>query len=480
VSYLRYTPDVAPPPPELAAPPPSRAARWIVGTCAYLIVLILWTWWMTLPPKLEPPLAIIPLPDGSELRVVYAVRGASFTMRDNDTYGGRIWAPSSRNRNSNTITGPPSTTWLVVTRFIPYSNEFCHPALDGFSIIQGSPPHTYSGSDLHKGQNSWLPTQVFNFPVIPGRAPTWDVAITHGPVVLKATIPNPFYSPVLHELSPRPLPQKVTVGDASITLEKVVIGVNKYASPAFGWNPSIQPSETAMPVFKVLYWDLREDAFAFTHSFLDATGLETEWVATMSPALPFSEPAWGVRVRAVQHTASRTSPEKLFPIGDATVPAPGEMVALPVPPALKAVGITDLVLVGTGSYAITSKSLASLSPVASTVPTLTLAHPGGYGREGVNLPSLFVLSNHPQHSPTEDAIFLLREGEKTATCSINRTSSSGNFYFRRIDFNTVDRSPLTPGAKVTLQFLKPKVIEATFYFPPPAAPVQPAAAGGAR
>jgi hypothetical protein len=476
VSYLRYTPDVSPPPAELATPPRSRAVRWVIGTGIYLILLILWTWWMTLPPPIEPPLAIIPLPDGSELRLVHAVRGESFTMRDNDTYGGRISRAAGLGRSSSSMTAPAGTTWLVWTRFFPGAEAFSDPALEGVSIVEGTPPHPHRGREQFGGQRNWLRTQVYLLPAVPARAPTWDLEIIFGGTVVKATIPNPLPAPVVHELSPRPLPQKVTAGDASLTLEKVVLGEGKtnfYTNSSVGSKMTTQSVETATPVFKILYWDLREDAFSFTHSFFDATGHETNWNTTSSEFLPpFSEPAWGLRVRAVQHSASKNTPEKLTAIGDATVPGPGEMVVLPVPPALNAVGITDVLLVGKGTYVLNAKFLTSATPGATPVSPVTVAHPGGFAHEGVNVPSLFVLSTHPQRSPTEDAVFLLREGEKTATCSINSTSSGSQFYFRRIDFNTGDRTGLIPGAKVTLQFLKPKVIEAIFQFPPPPPPAK--------
>ena len=80
VSYVPYTPDVCPP---IDAPPPSRSRRtffWVAGTILYLFLIGAWVWWMKLPPKIQPPLAMIPLKDGTELRLVNVTEGATYRV----------------------------------------------------------------------------------------------------------------------------------------------------------------------------------------------------------------------------------------------------------------------------------------------------------------------------------------------------------------------------------------------------------------
>jgi hypothetical protein len=222
---------------------------------------------------------------------------------------------------------------------------------------------------------------------------------------------------------------------------------------------------------------LKENAFDVRYFLFDAGGNITPWTfaSAGAPALPFSEPAWGLNVRAVQHTPTFSSEEKARELGEYTVPAPGGMVAVPVPVELAKFGITDLVLAGTGNYSMLSRKLTynGSDPSAPVSASIKLANPNAYGAETVRGPSLLIFSNSPQDRSTSDAIFFGRVGEKSFSCLVNSTSSGGSFYFRKLTFNTGTPASLLPGTKVTVFSLRPREFQATFHFPPPPAPARP-------
>ena len=69
MSYVPYDPNVWPAEPvdDSKSQRAARVAKWAWGSGLYLIAIAAWVIWMKMPPKLQPPFALIPLADGTEL-----------------------------------------------------------------------------------------------------------------------------------------------------------------------------------------------------------------------------------------------------------------------------------------------------------------------------------------------------------------------------------------------------------------------------
>ena len=473
VSYLHYTPDVRPPPADPTFRPPSHAGRWAIGTALYLVIVALWTWWMTIPPTLEPPLAIIPLPDGTELRLVHVARGAELRLDRQETFEGRIYPSDERYRGPTVLNATPNSKWLVFTHFDPKAERCSNPQIEGLWVVEENPRFNHRVFTHPNSQNLGNTFQPLFAEVAPLRAATWRMQVNYRGDMIQASIPNPFPASAVTEFAPKPLPQKVTLEDGTVELTGL--------KPGKGSKGSVSGLPSAMPQIKITMGDLRESAFNVSYELFDAAGNVTDM-----GVLPFGEPAWGLRVRAVQRQASALTAWQRVVLAEVPVPGPGEMAALKVPPYLTTEGVTDIFLVGPGNYNFRAKTVTSTA-VGGKPRTLPFNNHLHFFSQSVNGVCVLLLcepssadgDNVRQGSfPVKvqragEAIFHLSYGEKSLTLNSSGSSTSSgsgvgsNFAVLTRHFSLPKNPEATPETKLRVEYVDPKILEATFYFPTP-------------
>src|SRR5687767_14539037 len=101
---------------------------------------------MKLPPKIQPPVATIPLQDGTELRLVDVREGAEHRVYSSDTFKGRVRVnqASYHNRDTNSRSGPGA--WLVYSQFDPRTERFWSPQITSFEVAEPGTSTFYRGS----------------------------------------------------------------------------------------------------------------------------------------------------------------------------------------------------------------------------------------------------------------------------------------------------------------------------------------------
>src|SRR5687768_12793304 len=89
VGYITYTSDDVPPPTAEIARIRRRQA-WLVGLMIYVFFCGVFIWWLQRPPPIKPPLAIVPLPDEKELRLLGGAESREIQLRHSEDFGGRL------------------------------------------------------------------------------------------------------------------------------------------------------------------------------------------------------------------------------------------------------------------------------------------------------------------------------------------------------------------------------------------------------
>jgi hypothetical protein len=435
---------------------------------------------MTQPPKLTAPLATIPLPDGTELRLVHVARGDTFTFDDDATFSGRVYPESNWYRSyslgEHDFHASAQSIWMVFTQFDPRSKDLTFPNFQGFWIVEEKGRFTHRLNTVGWQTNACLSVCA---EVFPRRDAQWRVQINYHGAMIQGTIPNPFPVIPKQEFAPKGLPLKATIDGA--TFEFTGLKPAPRSTEKIAFSPDFTGLPGAAPVVKITMGDLHEGSFTITHELFDATGN-----VTTGGVLPFGEPAWGIKIRAVQRDDSRSNPATPVVLGEVAIPGPEEIQALPIPPFLAALGVTDILFVGPGRYTFSPYKVRTVG-ANGKVRVLKIANDlRGTSRTitgtGILLLSTLMSTGAPGvggksfaegNQRITQAIFRLRDGANVIPASsLGSSTSSGPG--RGNSFGVFDREfrlpkmlQSTPDAKVRVEYFSPKVLEATFYFPPP-------------
>ncbi len=463
VSYVPYDPEVWP----SATTEPnrhSRVAKWIWGVVLYLLAIVAWVAWMKMPPAIRSPLALIPLADGTELRLVHATIGPYSGVSYNSTFGNRI-----RIREGATAWGMRDTGasggWIVLTQFSPRNETFTDPAIDDLEIVEPGAP--YSLVPAQK-QSNGAPYSVILFHTVPRRTPTLTLRFTFRGAQQQATFANPFYAPgnpqfvpspgAIVQAGPAPLPQQLEAGGFVARFEKVFFRTT-FNSAKF----SPMPMETAQASLKVTSPHTASTDFQVSEEWFDPTGNRVK-----DGVLPWSEPVWGLRVKVWEGTTFPIPAKRKVNIGNINVPVPGQIVALQVPQEMKNYGVTDILAVGAGDYSRVGRKLTGRAVTGGAV--VSSVNLNGFMPFGGFTPLTWEIRilSVSRKDPDERARVRVLAGDEI--CQANSTGSSSSNDARMEHLGSI-RSPksgqIQAGQPVSVEVFQPMTYTFEFQIPRP-------------
>jgi hypothetical protein len=455
VSYVPYTPDVCPP---LDAPPPSNARRivlWIAGTILYLFLIAAWVWWMKLPPKIQPPLATIPLKDGTELRLVNVWEGADYRAHSSDTFNDRIRVNDLGYYNAGgTNSRSGRGVWLVYSQFQPKRERFSTPRIQSFEITESGTSAVYQGL-TDPSPDLTLVHDTLLFPVIPRRIPSLQVKIklSGSEETIETTIPNPVYRPDAPTWKGESLPVTRVVEGATVAVEKITFGISTMSV-----NGQTTKSPSAFPSIKVTEPGAPKDSFRTAYEWSDATGNAID-----RGMLPSSESVWKLKVTFTESSSYPFPPEQIHSLGKIAVPGPGQVVALTVPKKLQDLGITDALVMGPGTYQRNGKTI-QLAATGGQMPKV-VATTTGFSPSSIGTLASWEIHFHSRTSggvrgkgPT------LRVRHETGFIESNSHGSSSNGYAWTETWSgyRTKSGPVPAGDAIEIDMVVPKTRTAEF------------------
>ena len=461
VSYIPYDPDVWPTS-TTDDSRHSRVAKWVWGVVLYLLAVVAWVAWMKMPPKIEAPLALIPLPDGTELRLVHSITGPYSGIGYNATFGNRIrireGASSWGMRDAGTNGG-----WMVLTQFSPNTETFAEPAIENLQIIETGAPYFLVPAQT---QSTGAPYSVILFHAVPRRSPSLTLGFTFRGARQQATIANPFYvsgnpqftpsKGATVQAAPAPLPQQLAAGGFIARVEKVTFRGKLSAG-------AVQ-SEAADPVVIVTSPHAKSSDFQMSREWHDPSGnIVTDGV------LPWSEPVWGLRVKVTEGPTFPLPPERRFAIGSINAPAPGQILPLKIPREMKNEGVTDIIVIGSGDYSTVGRVVTGrAAPGGPAVSTYTMnGIPQNFGGTSPTNWEIRIFSVGRKDPEARTRIRVL-SGEEI--CQANSTGSSAINDSRQEHltlFRSSKSGPIPVGTPLNIEVVRPLTYTFEFQIPRP-------------
>jgi hypothetical protein len=463
VSYVPYDPDVWPTA-TTEDTRHSRIGKWVWGIVLYLLAIVAWVAWMKMPPKIEAPLALIPLPDGTELRLVHSTTGPYSGVAYNSTFGNRI-----RLREGATSWGMRETGtnggWIVLTQFNPRGETFSAPEIENLEITEPGSPYSLVPAQT---QSNGAPYSVVLFHAVPRRTPTLTVNFKYSGAAQQATFANPFYLPgspafvpskgAVAQAGPAPLPQQLEAGGFVARVDKVFFR----ATPLPTKSGSVQ-AETALSRLKVTFPHSDSTDFQVSEEWFDPTGNIVK-----NGVLPWSEPVWGLRVKVWEGTTFPIPAERRVKIGNINVPAPGQIVALKVPQEMKSYGVTDILALGAGAYSRTGRVLTGRAATGGAL--VSSVNLNGFAPVGGFTPSTWEIRIFSTSRKDPDGRGRVRVLTGDQICQVNSTGSISSNDIR-MDYLGSIASPKTGslqvGQQVSVEVFQPKTYTLEFQIPRP-------------
>jgi hypothetical protein len=193
--------------------------------------------------------------------------------------------------------------------------------------------------------------------------------------------------------------------------------------------------------------------------------------------LPWSEEIWGWRLRARETPSFPVSPDRLVTLGKVIAPGPGQVTKLPVPPEMKADGVTDILVVGTGSYSWAGNRLMAGSGGAggSQVSVVKTTGARQYGSISESAWGLYLLSGSSVGRIPNDPRMQLRVRRGDVVCTHGSSGSSSSHAFRQqhySHFRLFKGGLVAAGEEVTVEGFQPKVHTFEFLIPRPDFPAK--------
>jgi hypothetical protein len=441
-----------------------RARPWLIGLAVYLVCLPLFIWWLKKPPRIQPPLATIPLPDGTELRWVGHRQGPSIYFHGYHTFENRVRLDDhigyygGWHLNGKT----PETAWLAFSRFHPQAQRFSAPDKWIIEVVEDGSPFTLQPEPRdHSGPSEW-PYEVYQFPVIPRSTPKIRLRALRDVktnMMAEVVIPNPFYTTERSQLTASPMPQRKEVGGFVVDLERVTLGKSSRTIRGVTTERPI-----AQPVIRVSHPNARSGTFHYETEWFDGTGNSTE-----SGMLPVSEPVWGLRVRVTEGGGFPFPADRITSLGTVTVPGMGQALQLKVPPELLKDNVTEVLLIGPGSYTWSDKQLLDVgTPNGVPKPLLQLRHKVAFHHQfTLNGWNLCVMSSQRSGPPGEPPTFRMRNGTEVFELRQYMTSNFGYTSMRSFDLEGTGQKAINAGTSVQVEMTYLKTYVAKFFIQRP-------------
>lgn len=464
MSYLPYSPDVSPPAEAVPESPWRRRRPWLLALGIYLLGLPVFVWWVQLPPRLQPPLATIPWPDGTELRWVGSRQGPRVYFSGYYTFENRVRLDDhigyygGWHVNGTT----PTAAWLVFARFHPHERQrFSAPTDWLIEVVEDGSSFTFQPEPREQSGSSEMPYEVLQYPVIPRGTPNLRLRASRGGKSVEGVIKNPFYTAQRPQFVSAPMPQRKEVDGFVIDLERVTLG--KLTRTSRGVTTE---RPTAQPVVRVTHRTAPAGTYSHDTEWFDGTGNVTE-----RGLLPMSEPVWGLRVRVEEDGRFPFPADRMISLGKGNVPAAGQATQLTVPSVLAKQNVSDVLLLGPGSYHWTGGQLLSYGTAgqASTV-LLQLRHQIPMNHQfSASAWCVCVISSRERGAPQleEQASFRVRSGESIFDLRKNMTSNFGYGSMRHFSMEGGSATPIGAGTSVEVELTFRKKFAAEFFIPRP-------------
>jgi hypothetical protein len=468
VSYVTYSPDAGAPPAELTAGS-RRRVTWGLGMLLYIALCAVVLWWLKLPPPIKPPLASIPLPDGTELRLIGARVSREIRLSHSDDFEGRLHVDDYYRRgygNTSWGSGAGVTNaekpWLVFSRFDPRTKRFSLPMMERLDVIEAGTGIEFPAK-ISYGDAEY-PVGIASFGAIPRRTAELTVRIAYPGNTVTAKIPNPFASTAPPFVA-KPLPQRVETDGFVFELQRVKLNEEKRSAAEggqarFRLSADVKSSAIAAP-------DAR---LGTSWTLFDATGNESA-----REILPTKDQVWGLRATAREFGEFPFPPEQVLSLGRIPLPAAGQAVPLALPEKLKEFGIVGIFAMGKGSYSLAyaRNGIARLLSTGGggnggqvevgSVPISGLSTATSFGQVGVWV--FARTGGKPRHNGDLRA----RLNGSTLSSGGGGSSSSGHNEARHYAFD-ISPTALATGGQLELEFVYPRTRTAEFYFERPKLP----------
>lgn len=421
-----------------------------------------------MPITPEPPLAMIPLPDGKELRIVGTQVGGDIVLRSSDDFEDRVPLPrnhryfSSSRRRSDT----PNTAVLFATIYDPSRGRFESLHFDRIRARESGVLFKDSASTGNGGdalQVGWIA-----FENLPRRSPQLELMFEYRGQVVAGKIPNFFAKPEAAPFVAKPLPQTQTVDGVQIEFKGVTLTED---SDSFGSKRA--PIQSVNVKAGAVHLEHPTIRLATTSLLFDPTGNEVRY-----GALPLTDNVWGVRVTAKEPPNFPYPPSQIEILGKVKVPAPGGVYLFPVPPRLAREGVTDIFVTGTGNYDWRAGQLTGTAPGQTTRTQLGTLKSRAYGSRYNNGLTMFVLSSRlpgsegsPRGLGNGRTLRLSRGKDVFSPTSTGSSGYSSEMTYTFGGFTGVNRAPgPAEGEEIEVAVTFPKERVAEFYFERPKFP----------
>lgn len=453
VPYVPYQPDVVPPPSAFAdTANRSRAGKWAIGVLLYLAAICAWIIWMKMPPPIEPPLASIPLGDGTELRLVHASFGNSLNLGPSATFDNRIRIPR-RSGTSAVWSDAEPALCLALTRFDPRTERFEGVDLSSLRIVEPGSPYKLRALPLQT-TGPGAPYRVVICPVFPRRLQKLTLEYGYRGARYSATMDNPAMIQFAgnSDATAPPGPQEKVSGNWKIRFEGI-----RFVRPD---DATFHAGKAARPNIRVTHATAKAQDYRFTTEWRDLTGNRTA-----TDNLPWSEPVWTLRVN-VEETVSFPFPEaQVQSLGTIKVPAADQIIQLPLG-TLTGRGLQEVLVLGKGVYSMNAGLLASKAGTGTGVRLrVTPSSVSGFNVQDWSVYSFWGRRNAGKNI---DPILRVRKGDRI--CEPGTTGESGYNMFRQRHagiFRLRGGGSIGPEDEVTIEAVWPKTHTFDFYIPRP-------------
>ncbi len=303
--------------------------------------------------KKHEPVARVPLPDGTELRLEYVTYGTehripgagkvaewlsrlgSYVPRSNFTY--------YRSEYIHRVESGQPCPVLWFTQFDPQTGKFWQFNGLGLEVVED--PKLNSGHNGFGDGTQPLPNTAYEVPCYDRRKPDFRLRVTAQGQTSELVVPNPVAGTRFPEWKPEPLPQTRPVAGGDVVLRSLTVSQEQH-------GPRVNTD------LAVVAHGQKAPGFAIWSRLSDATGN----TARNSLPLPLSEPAW-----KVQATVRRTGD---FPfanndgltLGPVEMPGVGQFRTFKLPEADMKEGFRMAVLFGPGHFLWENGVFTEVSP----------------------------------------------------------------------------------------------------------------------
>jgi hypothetical protein len=353
---------------------PSRTPRkkrlwWVV--LGAVVALVGAVWLMLFPPQ-HRPVARVPLPDGTELRLEYVTYGTEHRVPGMGKF--RSWV-SGHLQNRWPRLG---VTWGVVdysyqsenprlylwfTHYDPRSRKFLFDPINQLAVeevnaLEGTPYFVNHNSGAFADLQSLVESQppmphvLVSMGNYERRRPVVHMRVKMQGQTAELTVPNPAAKLQFPVWKAEPLPQTRRIGK----LDVVVRGLKTWRELD---GSVLEPDDAregrlvTAPEIEVLHDGEPSDGLHLWSTFADATGNSSTDLAANAdrrPMWPLSERAWKLRVTTLRKETYPFEATEGVMLGPVPLPEPQKYHVFALPKEEMAEGLRLAVLLGPGRY----------------------------------------------------------------------------------------------------------------------------------